>query len=163
MTDLTVTAIGVRFPLLFTFRDTLFGNGFVVEVCASNGRVLCSHEADGVWMYGVNPGGMSAHGADAVAARQEFNATFSRILKDLAQETRSFDEFKQVVAEFFEDTNKGNEADWDEAVKRVRAGKVQIADLASVPAESPRNLSVEIKRRVSALDNQAELKPALAA
>lgn len=160
---MTSTAIGARFPLLFTFRDTLFGNGFVVEVCASNGRVLCANEADGVWMYGVNPGGMSAHGVDAATARQEFNATFSRILKELAQETRSFDEFKQVVAEFFEDTNKGNEAEWSEAVQRVRAGQLQMNDLASVPAESPRSLSVEVKRRVSALDNEAELKPALAA
>ncbi len=156
-------AIGASFPLLFTFRDTLFGNGFVVEVCASNGRVLCSKESDGVWMYGVNPGGMSAHGADAVAARQEFNATFSRILKDLAQETRSFAEFKHVVGAFFEDTNKGNEVDWLEAVQRVRAGQVQSVDLASIPAESPRALSVEIKAHVSALDNEAELKPALAA
>src|SRR6266581_535977 len=84
-------AIGPAIPILFTYRDCLFGNGFVVEVNAVNGRALCIHERDGFWMYGVNPGGMAATGEDAVAAHAEFRQTFSKILKDLAHEASSFD------------------------------------------------------------------------
>ena len=62
MTAETDLAIGTKLPIIFSYRDALFGNNFVVEVHARNGRALCAREEDGFWMYGVNPGGMSARG-----------------------------------------------------------------------------------------------------
>ena len=90
-------AIGASLPFLFSYRDTLFGNGFVVHVEARNGRALCAREEDGWWMYGVNPGGMAAHGDDPHAAHAAFRKTFSDVLLDIAKDTRSFDEFRAQV------------------------------------------------------------------
>ena len=92
MTD--TPAIGAKLPFLFSYRDTLFGNGFVVHVEAKNGRALSVHEEDGWWMYGVNPGGMAAHGDDPHAAHAAFRKTFSDVWLDIAKDTRSFAEFR---------------------------------------------------------------------
>src|SRR5438045_1576115 len=102
-------AIGSKIPLLFTYRDTLFGNGFIVEVNARHGRALCVREADAFWMYGINPGGIAAHGSDPDEAHIAFRTTFSNILKDLADEADSFDAFRATVVRFFDETNRGYE------------------------------------------------------
>ncbi len=39
-------AIGTQYPLLFSYRDTLFGNAVVLEVQATNGRALCVKESE---------------------------------------------------------------------------------------------------------------------
>ncbi len=158
-----LTAIGTSLPLVFTFRRTLFGNGFVVEVKVVNGRALCVHEDDGVWIYGINPGGMAASGEDADAARTEFGNAFSNILQDLVLEATSFSQFQEVVRRFFEETNTGYESDWQEAVRAVRAHHLSIADLPTGSADAPRSVSVELKHAFQAADNSVDLEPALAA
>jgi hypothetical protein len=165
MTDMNGPAIGKQYPLLFTYRDTLFGNGFAVEVIAKNGRALCSHEEEGVWMYGVNPGGMAAFGADEKTAQSEFRRTFSEALNDLAVEARSFDEFSSLVREFFNDTNPGYERDWVAGVEAVREHRLQHDDLPKVSADTPRTIAVEMKPKESftPADNRADLRPKLAA
>jgi hypothetical protein len=55
----------------------------LVEVRVINGRALYVEEADGGWMYGVNPGGMTARGASLQDAHQAFRQVFSNILVDL--------------------------------------------------------------------------------
>jgi len=154
---------GIALPLVFSFRRTLFGTGFVVEVKANHGRALCVHEDDGVWLYGVNPGGMAARGDDEAEARAEFARTFTGVLKQLAQETKSFDEFRDLVRRFFDETNVGFEPDWVEAVRRVREDGVKAEGLPQLSADAPRNISIEIKAAYSATDNDSELESALAA
>ena len=166
-TDLMMTdtpAIGAKLPFLFSYRDTLFGNGFVVHVEAKNGRALCVHEEDGWWMYGVNPGGMAANGADPHAAHAAFRKTFSDVLLDIAKDTRSFDEFRAQVEAFFEATNAGYEPEWREAAAAVRAGRVSRGGFSVAPADSPRSVAVTLKSsdNVSAIDNVAALKAQLA-
>ena len=153
-------------PLVFSFKRTLFGQGFVVEVRATNGRALCAIENDGVWMYGVNPGGMAARGDSPEAARDEFAHAFSRILKDIAAESPSFDVFKASVSSFFYETNDGFEPQWHEAVERVRIEHVAPpSGLNRVSADAPLSISIELKtiEDASAADNKTELEPALAA
>lgn len=154
-----ITAI----PLLFTYKDTLFGNGFVAEVQATNGRALCVKEGDEFWMYGLNPGGMSAGGADPTAAHAEFRKTFSNILVDIAIASENFASFKATVEEFFNESNDGFEADWQKAVQAVRSGAVRVVGLEQAPADSPRHISVELKTAVVAADNRTAFESAIAA
>jgi hypothetical protein len=156
-------AIGTKLPFLFTYRDTLFGNGFVVEVQATNGRALCIYERDGCWMYGINPGGLSAMGEDPDTAHAAFRRTFSNILVDLAIESQSFDAFEQAVNTFFNETNSGYEPEWLDAVQAVRNDKVHLEGIPKVPANSPRFIHVAMKQAVSAEDNRASFQPQLAA
>ena len=157
-------AIGAKLPFLFSYRDTLFGNGFVVHVEARNGRALCVREGDGWWMYGVNPGGMAAHGDDPHAAHAAFRKTFSDVLLDIATDTRSFDEFRAQVEAFFEATNAGYEPEWREAAAAVRAGRINRHGFSVTPADSPRSVAVTLKSadNVSAIDNVAALTAELA-
>ena len=157
-------AIGTRLPFLFSYRDTLFGNGFVVHVEARNGRALCVREEDGWWMYGVNPGGMSACGDDPHAAHAAFRKTFSEVLLDIAKDTRSFEEFRLQVEAFFAATNAGYEPEWREAAAAVRAGRVSTDGFTVAPADSPRSVDVTLKTsdNVRAADNVAALEAELA-
>lgn len=163
MTATTNPAIGTKLPFLFTYRDTLFGNGFIVEVQATNGRALCVYEPDGCWMYGINPGGLSAVGEDPASAHAAFRRTFSNILVDLALESQSFEAFEQAVRTFFNETNDGYEPEWLEAVEAVRNDQVQLEGIPRVPANSPRFIHVAMKQAVSAEDNRASFQPQLAA
>jgi hypothetical protein len=163
MTEQLSPAIGLPIPLLFTYRDCLFGNGFVVEVKANNGRVLCVHESDGFWMYGINPGAMAAFGDDPDAAHAEFRQTFSNILKDLALEANNIDDFRVLVDQFFADTNVGYEQDWLRAVDAVRRDEIDAEGLPRIPAESPRSIEVSMKQVFNAADNAANLQLARAA
>jgi hypothetical protein len=166
MTDVTTTpAIGTKLPLLFNFREALFGSAKVVEVRIENGRALCVQEADGTWMYGVNPGAMAATGEDTVDARRAFREMFSNILKDFVRESDSFEQFRDLVTGFFHDTNPGHEIEWREAVENVRRGLVHVGDLQKASADSRPSVTVEIKELAQVLpaDNEADLELAQAA
>ncbi len=165
MTATSLPAIGTRYPLLFSYRDTLFGNGFLVEVQAVNGRALCVREEDEYWMYGINPGGMAAHGEDPEAAHNAFRKIFSSILIDLASSAASFDEFKSAVGRFFEDTNEGYAQEWNASLEAVQRGDVKLEGIRVMPANSPRSITVSMKQvhQVTAQDNSANLQYLLAA
>lgn len=159
-------AIGTRYPLLFSYRDTLFGTGLVLEVQVTNGRALCVKEAeDEYWIYGINPGGMAAHGATPDEAHTAFRRAFSHILIDLANEAETFDHFQTAVEKFFNDTNPGYEGEWQQAILAVRRGDVTLDGVPMVPANSPRSIRVTIKQveQVTPQDNSAQLQYLLAA
>ena len=155
--------VGLRIPLLFTYRDTLFGNGFVVEVQAKNGRALCVREPEGFWMYGVNPGGMAGTGEDPDSAHAAFRQAFSNVLVDLALEAPNFGAFRDAVIKFFGETNEGYEPEWLTAVQAVRNGEVTATGIPRAPAESPRSIEVNVKIVVGTGDNHADLEAKIAA
>lgn len=153
-------------PLLFSYRDTVFGNGFVAEVRAKNGRAVSVREADDVvWFYGVNPGGMAAVGRSFEEAHAAFRRTFRDVLADFADGAETFADLRAAVQEFFDETNAPAEQDWVAAVDAVRAGRVEVAthDLPRKPAESKRNVQVTEKTAFTARDNEVKLQHALAA
>jgi len=165
MTEHAPPAIGTQYPLLFSYRDTLFGNGFLVEVQATNGRALCVREPDEYWVYGINPGGMAAHGATPDAAHAAFRKTFSHLLVDLVLGSDNFEAFQAAVQTFFEDTNHGYEAEWQQAIIAVRRGEVSLEGIPLVPANSPRKIVVSMKQveQVTPQDNSANVQYLLAA
>lgn len=147
----------MRYPLLFTYRDTLFVPGFVVEV-VTKGRVLGVEEpGDAFWIYGVNPGGLSAHGQDLHEAHNSFRQGFTLALHDIAKSVDSYDAFKAEVERFFDESND-YALDWTQAVGEVRAGLVD-ADIPRANADLPRSVQVSIKpsQTVSPRDNQPEM------
>jgi hypothetical protein len=151
------------YPLLFTYRDRVFGNGFVAEVVALNGRVLCVEDDGECWFYGVNPGGMAASGATPDEAHAAFRVTFRNVLADFAAAAPTFDEFRREVERFFSESNEPTEREWTTAVGAVRAGQVTAEGIPHKPAESPRSITVLTKHVFTARDNEAELQRALAA
>lgn len=165
MTDESVKPVAPAIPLLLNFREVLFGNGIVLEVHAVNGRALCVEEPDGYWIYGVNPGGMAAVGSDPVSARREFRQTFSGILREIATEASSFDEFADSVRAFFNDTNLGYEQDWRAAVEMVRQRELEVPGLKKSPADAKLHIAVNIKSlsEIQAADNEADLQLDVAA
>jgi hypothetical protein len=166
MTEQAAPAIGTQYPLLFSYRETFFGNGSVLEVQATNGRALCVRESeDEYWVYGINPGGLAAYGVNPDAAYAAFRKTFSHVLIDLAQASGTFEQFQADVQTFFDDTNPGYELQWREAVRGVQRGDVTLEGIPVVPANSPRTIAVSVKQveQVTPQDNSANVQYLLAA
>jgi len=152
-----------RLPLLFSYRDTLFGPGVLIEVRVHNGRALYVEEPDGGWLYGVNPGGMAAPSSSLDEAHQAFRQTFSKVLVDLIVHTASEVEYRTVVERFVRETNEAYEAEWLAAVEAVRALGTNPTGLAKAPAGSPLNVEVVVRERSQVSDNVAQSDTLLAA
>lgn len=111
-----------KYPLLFTYRDLVSGNGFLAGITTS-GRGLLVEERDGSWtMYGVHPGAIAGVGESREAATAEFREMYRAALYDIAETTGSFHEFEAEVRSFFWDKNETNETEWNEAAERIAGG-----------------------------------------
>jgi hypothetical protein len=130
------------YPLLFGFRDVVAGAGFWAGV-AVDGRALLVEDEEGAWFYGVEPGGIAGHGATAQEAHQDFRAGYRSVLSDLADEATSFEDFQRLAHGFLSTVNRPNEAQWREAVERVRAGEVNLDWLPQRSADKPRRHKVK--------------------
>jgi hypothetical protein len=143
-------SLNATYPLVFSFRDAVSGNGFVAYVAVS-GRVLLTNEGDGdIWMFGVQPGGIAGGGHERSEAFREFKKSYLSVFFDIAAEATSFEDFEESVKLFFSEVNEPNLGVWDEAVAAVRAGRLSLSDLKSRDADScpPK---IDVKR----IDNQA--------
>jgi hypothetical protein len=152
-----------RLPLLFSYRDTLFGPGVLIEVRVFNGRALYVEEPDGGWLYGVNPGGMAAPGASLEEAHQAFRRTFSEVLVDLILPTTSEHEYRAEVERFVRETNEAYAREWQAAVEVVRALPTNPTGLAKASADSPLSVEVVVRERSQVTDNVAQSDALLAA
>lgn len=159
----------MNLPILFTYRDTVFGNGFVAEV-VTNGCFLFCEEEGGTWIYGVQPGDLAEGGRNFAEAHTEFRRSFTKVLFDIANDAEDFEAFKSGVQEFFNGVNAEVEREWTEAVNRVRQGRIEteaaqlsIEGLPRKDADSPRSVSVEQKLAFVPLNNTLEPEPAIAA
>lgn len=124
-----------EYPLLFGYRDLVAGDGFLAGV-AVDGRALLVDDDEGAWVYGVNPGGVSASGHDHGSATAAFRAAYRSVLFDIATDCASFADFKSEVESFFWETSLPTEQAWTQAVAAVKAGKVDLEWMIKKPAES---------------------------
>ena len=113
----------LAWPLLFTYRGTILGNGFLAEV-EFQGRVLATPEIDGVWVDGVNPGAIAVGGKTLADTRTELINTLARVFVDFAEQQGTFDDFRARVERFYSETDTNTEREWAEAVAAVRGGTV---------------------------------------
>ena len=76
-------------------------------------------------IYGVNPRGLAEGGESINDAYWNFRKDYTKVLDDIAEDARNFDEFRLEVIRFFEDTNLPTLKEWEAAVQDVRDGRVE--------------------------------------
>lgn len=158
----------VELPLIFTYRDFVYGSGILVEVRV-RGRVLAVEEQDGVWMYGVNPGDLAASGATVPEAHAAFRRSFTAVLFDIAEDASSLDDLAAQTKQFVNQANAPVEAAWREAVEAHRANRFVLGtaarDMDELPAETPISVDVVLKTPAdfTTAFNELDREPALAA
>jgi hypothetical protein len=155
------------YPLVFSFRNLIAGNGYVAAV-AMDGRVILAEgvtfgdENEETWMFGVQPGDVAGDASgdrQKLAAFTAFKKNYDNVLLDIAAEATSFEEFKTKATEFFSGVNPPNLADWERARIEVRSGNLSLDDLPIVKssARAP-SLTIEmvVPERVSSEDNACQ-------
>lgn len=154
------------YPLLFTFRDVVSGNGFLSGITLS-GRMLMTKEDDGKWWgYGVRPAALAASGNTPQEAHYNFKNRYKEVLFDIAQEVATFDSFRDEVERFYYEPDQEEEGIWEAAVQAVRSGAlVPEGPFSALPKQAPeeRPSSISVERldhqvtRYAATDNVPDL------
>jgi hypothetical protein len=134
-----------NYPVMFTFKDVVSGNGFLSGVMLS-GRALMCKESDGKWwIYGVHPGGMAQFGESAMEAFSSFRASYKTVLFDIAEESSNFEEFEAEVQSFHNQCGEGEEARWETAVNALRDGTVIPEEpFSKLPKHAPESRTCEV-------------------
>lgn len=125
-------------PLIFTLRETVSGNGFLAGITLS-GRALMVKEDDGKWwMYGVRPGAIAESGDTPQEAFARFRNRYKETLFDIAEENRSFADFRTEIERFFYEADEEEEHRWEEALRIVRAAASPLPEpFCGLPRETP--------------------------
>jgi hypothetical protein len=130
-----------NYPVMFTFRDAVSGNGFLSGVTLG-GRALIVHEPeDQAWrIYGVRPAPIAESGATPLEAFANFRNAYKNVLFDFAESAPTFEAFKQCAERFYAEPDNDEEKRWNDALQAIRAGNTPIdASLKDVPKEAPEN------------------------
>jgi len=112
-----------HYPLLFGYRDPIFGRGYLAGVATEGRGLLVDEGDDGWWMYGVNPGGLAAGGQTKEEAIASFREMYNAVLFDIAEEVADFGAFQAAVHEFFEEANEPYLEEWEAATEEARDKK----------------------------------------
>jgi hypothetical protein len=154
-----------NYPVMFTFRDAVSGNGFLSGVTLG-GRALIVHEAeDQAWrIYGVRPAPIVESGNTPLEAFANFRNAYKNVLFDFAEDAGTYEDFKARVEQFYAQPDADEENRWTEAFHAIRNGNIPIeAPFAELPKESPENrpsfISVQPlheMKRYAATDNVAD-------
>jgi hypothetical protein len=132
-----------EFPLLYSFRRAIYGNGFVAGV-EIKGHALASVYDDGLWISAVTPGGFGEGAANLEEARSAFFNALGEILSDFASESASFAEFQAAVGVLAKEVDRAAHLSWTSAVARVRSGNENYNSLPKVSADDWKP-TVEVK------------------
>jgi predicted RNase H-like HicB family nuclease len=146
-----------HYPVMFTLRDTVSGNGFLSGITLS-GRALVLREDDGKWwMYGVRPGAIAESGATPEEAFLRFRNAYKNLLFDFAEDSHSYEVFRHNVEQFYAQPDHEEESRWSDALNALRSGQVVPDDpfFAQLPKEDPEKRPTHIT--VERLDKQNAL------
>lgn len=134
----------IHYPLLFTLRDAISGNGFLAGITIS-GRALMIRE-DGAWcIYGVRPGAIAESGSTPEEAFLKFRERYKSVLFDFAEEYNDFASFKAEVERFYNEPDLEEENRWTEAFRKLRSGEVTPEPpFSALPKEDPENRPTQI-------------------
>jgi predicted RNase H-like HicB family nuclease len=128
------------YPVMFTVRDTVAGNGFLGAVTISGRAVIFLDEEDGKWwVYGVRPGAIAETGNTPEEAFLRFRNTYKNLLFDLAEESTDYDAFREAVEGFYYQKDQGEEDRWQSAFMAIRNGAVKPEEqfFVHLPQEAP--------------------------
>ena len=159
----TVEAIDLKeHPIMLTLQDSISGNGFHARITMS-GRTLMRHEEGKWWMYGVRPAGIAASGENIEDAFLRFRTRYKEVLFDVAQESRTFEDFASQVERFFNESDADNEDErrWENALASIRSGGWNPpTPFANLPRRAPEAHPSFIKvERVDAEAKDVRLMP----
>jgi hypothetical protein len=133
-------------PLLFTYDGPIIGRGFFASVSFC-GRLLAWPETEGMWLDGVNPGGVAVGGKTLDEANQELRNTLTQVLVAFASEANSFEAFRSAVEGFYRETDSATVAEWEEALVALKEGTLPVpSGLRRKPADWECFVKVEPKR-----------------
>lgn len=89
------------YPVMFTVRDTVSGNGFLAGVTLT-GRAIMSREEDGKWwVYGVRPAAIAESGETPQEAFMRFRNSYKNVLFDFAEGSDKYENFRESVEAFY--------------------------------------------------------------
>jgi hypothetical protein len=140
-------------PIIITLQDTVSGDGYLAQITLS-GRTLMREDDGKWWMYGVRPAAIAESGGTINEAFLRFRQAYKEVLFDIAQESKSFDEFRTEVERFFNEGD-ADEQSWENALKAIRTGNIAPPEpFANLPRQSPdaRPPRIEVER----LDGQVK-------
>lgn len=143
-------------PLYFDLRQVVVGNGFLAAI-RLRGRATGMEDFGSIWIYGVNPGGLADHGPDLKTAYANFRRSLGLVLFDIAEDAADFDEFRAAVSDFLDQTDAESVAEWIEARREIRSGRVPEVDF---PQEGD-DLEPEMQIRDLTAARSSELTPDL--
>jgi hypothetical protein len=133
-----------NYPVMFTFRDAVSGNGFLAGVTLS-GRGLMVNEDDRWWVYGVRPGAIAECGQTPLEAFAKFRNRYKNVLFDIAAESNTFHSFRRDVEQFYYQPDAEEEKRWEEAFLALREGKLILEKpFCDLPRENPENRPSQI-------------------
>jgi hypothetical protein len=134
-------------PIMITLQDTISGDGYLAKVTMS-GRTLMRQDDGKWWMYGVRPAAIAESGCTVDEAFLRFRQAHKEVLFDIAQDSKSFAEFRNEVERFFNESDADEQA-WDNALQAIRRGNIAPPDpFSKLPRQSPeaRPPRIEVER-----------------
>jgi hypothetical protein len=145
-----------NYPLMFTLRDTVSGNGFLAGVTLT-GRALMTKEPDGKWwVYGVRPGAIAETGATPEEAFLRFRNSYKNVLFDMAEGGHDYCAFRDTVEAFYFQPDDEEENRWQAAFEAIRSGTFVPDEefFGKLPREAPEARPTQL--HVARLDQQAQ-------
>lgn len=155
----TLNKLQESLPIILTQRVPVMGENYLASI-EMRLRILVEREiVDGceeVWIYGVNPGGISAGGKTIEDAHNAFTKLLCSTIFDMADEAGSFNALKREVTEFVTSTNAPYEERWLKAVELYRNGKATEPEMPKEPAESAPSIRMTRVRKMTASLNPSQ-------
>ena len=151
-------------PLIFVYRGNVFGHQYIASVSAVS-RVLAIQEDDGVWLSGVQPGGVAAGGDDVRAACAAYRRAFVGVLADIASSVGDFPAFQADAARMLAECDEAAFKDWTAAVEANRRNHLdwtQMQQLPVKPAAIMPSMTVTLRTEMTPADNLVDDAPELA-
>jgi len=137
------------YPVMFTVRDVISGNGYLAGVTLSGRAIMCREAEDGKWwVYGVRPSAIAENGKTPEEAFARFRNSYKNVLFDMAEESPTYESFRDAAENFYYQPDPDEEERWEGALKSIRSGSVLDDDFFSkmpkqAPETRPSQLTVE--------------------
>ena len=128
------------YPVMFTIRDVVSGDGYLAGVTLSGRAVMCHEKEDNKWwVYGVRPAAIAENGNTPEEAFGRFRNSYKNVLFDMAQESPKYEEFREAVESFYYQPDPDEEERWEAAFKAIRSGNFVPDDgfFSKIPKQAP--------------------------
>jgi hypothetical protein len=134
------------YPVMFTVRDAISGNGFLAAVTLSGWALMVREDDDKWWVYGVRPSAIAESGSTPEEAFHRFRDAYKNVLFDAAKEAIQYEDFEKEIQRFYYEPEKSQEDRWVAAFQAIRAGQVipEPPFFSQLPREAPETRPTQI-------------------